>query len=52
MKTAAEQAYNNYNPGYQTQKTALEKSIATVQTVMSKIDEAVAKCISAGGAAA
>jgi hypothetical protein len=43
-KTAAEEAYNNYNPGYLTQKASSNKIIDTLKVIMAKIDEAIAKC--------
>ena len=43
-KTAAKEAYNNYNPGYLTQEASSNKIIDTLKVIMAKIDEAIAKC--------
>jgi len=43
-KTAAKEAYDNYNPGYLTQKASSDKIIDTLKIIMAKIDEAIAKC--------
>jgi len=44
VKTAAKEAYDNYNPGYLTQKASSDKIIDTLKIIMAKIDEAIAKC--------
>ncbi len=44
VKTAAKEAYDNYNPGYLTQKASSDKIIDILKIIMAKIDEAIAKC--------